>query len=269
MIHGRADLHERLQQEQFPSKMETRVLWHEGPALDDAAIASGLALGCLTQDIKAFDLSRTLKARPPIKEIFPWGELGLATGLVGCMGLVLGVHAMKLDESYVALRAENSQHVVPGFGRPGPLGERQEGDGRTRSRPSAISWRAASSGPPTRTTSRNACRRKATLTAFNGRSPLDRSGKRQGSRDLLRRSRHGPAPAGRLDPPRHRRFSGRARQGSALETRLCLDRHRHQAAAGQREQHDVNFTIICLGRGKGAARASQCGKDDKAGKESK
>ena len=34
MVHGRADLHERLQKEQFATDMGTRVVWHEGPALD-------------------------------------------------------------------------------------------------------------------------------------------------------------------------------------------------------------------------------------------
>ena len=111
MVHGRAELHEQLQQEQLPSEIGTRVLWHDGPSLEGASTAYGLALGCLAQDTKAFDLSRTLKARAPIKEIFPWGELSFAAGLIGLMGAVLGMHSMELNRSYMALKTANRQHL--------------------------------------------------------------------------------------------------------------------------------------------------------------
>jgi hypothetical protein len=111
IIHGRPELHERLQQEQLPSEIGTRVLWHAGPALDGVANAYGLALGCLQQETKAFDLSRHLKARAPIKEIFPWGELSFAAGLIGVMAVVLGNDSMKLNRSYMAMKTANSQHV--------------------------------------------------------------------------------------------------------------------------------------------------------------
>ena len=110
IIHGRPELHQQLQQEQLPSEIGTRVLWNDGPALTGESFAQGLALGCLSGEIKAFDLSRHLKARAPIKEIFPWGELGIAA-LVGVMAGILGSHAMKLDRSYLAMKATNSQHV--------------------------------------------------------------------------------------------------------------------------------------------------------------
>ena len=111
MIHGRVDLHDRLQQEQLSSELQTRVLWHDGPAWDESAVAYGLALGCQSQDIEAFDLSRSLKTRAPITEIFPWAESVFAAGLVGGMAVVLAMHAMRLDESYVVARAENGQHI--------------------------------------------------------------------------------------------------------------------------------------------------------------
>ena len=112
LIHGRADLHKQLQEEQLPTEMETRVVWHEGPEFTGESISLGLAMGCLSQDIKAFDLSKTLKAKPPVKEIFPWGELGFTAALLGCMSVVMFSHAMKLDENNVRARAENSQHSV-------------------------------------------------------------------------------------------------------------------------------------------------------------
>ena len=78
MIHGRADLHERLQKERLPTEMRTRVIWREGPALEGAAIAYGLALGCLRKTSRPSTCPASLKSRPPIKEIFPWRELAFA-----------------------------------------------------------------------------------------------------------------------------------------------------------------------------------------------
>jgi hypothetical protein len=77
--------------------------------MSSADAALGLAMGCLTPDPKAFDLSRTLKPAPPIKEIFPWGELATAGALLGGMTLIMCSHAVKLDESHVNLSAKNGQ----------------------------------------------------------------------------------------------------------------------------------------------------------------
>jgi hypothetical protein len=111
IIHGRLELHERLQQEQLPSEIGTRVIWHAEPALDGVTHAYGLALGCLMQELKAFDLSRHLKARAPIMEIFPWGELGFAAAMMGIVAAVLVSQSMKLSRTYMSLKTANSQHV--------------------------------------------------------------------------------------------------------------------------------------------------------------
>ena len=111
MVHGRADLHERLQKEQFATDMGTRVIWHDGPAWMGRPMAFGLALGCLTPNLKAFDLSRSLKSRPSIWEIFPWWDLGVCgRAWSPSWRLVLGAHSMKLDETYAVVRAQSSQH---------------------------------------------------------------------------------------------------------------------------------------------------------------
>lgn len=110
MIHGRPDLQERLRQEHFPTEIGTRVLWYEGPGLDEVAMARGLAMGCAVSDAPGFDLSRTLKARASIREIFPWGDLAFTGILVGAMGLVMGSHAVKLDESYAVEKARSSRY---------------------------------------------------------------------------------------------------------------------------------------------------------------
>ena len=103
ILYGRGDLKERLQQEEFPTNLGTRVIWHDGPALDNAAMAQGVALGCLAQGIKAFDLSRALKPRASIREIFPWGELAVEMLLIAAMGVILGVRSMMLNDAYAAV----------------------------------------------------------------------------------------------------------------------------------------------------------------------
>ena len=110
IIHGRADLHERLQQEQLPSKLSIRVVWQDGPALDGAAMAYGLATGCLNQNAKAFDLSRQMKARASIWEIFPWWDLTYASLLVAWLGVTLFAHSSKLEEDYMVVRTQSSSH---------------------------------------------------------------------------------------------------------------------------------------------------------------
>jgi Tfp pilus assembly protein PilN len=89
MVHGRADLHERLQKEGLPSEIGTRMIWHEGPALTPQSMAYGLALGCADQTQAGFDLSRLMKPRASLRDIFPWGELACEFVLVVLMGLCL------------------------------------------------------------------------------------------------------------------------------------------------------------------------------------
>jgi hypothetical protein len=110
VVHGRPDLHERLKTEQFASKIETRVLWRDGPEFDDKAIAFGLALGCLGPTAQAFDLSRTLKPLPSLWEIFPWWDLAFAGSLVALMGLALGAHSVKLNDSCAVAQAQRSRY---------------------------------------------------------------------------------------------------------------------------------------------------------------
>jgi hypothetical protein len=89
IVHGRADLHERLQKEGLPSEIGTRMMWHDGPSLSAETTALGLALGCIDQTQTGFDLSRLMKPRASLRDIFPWGELVCECVLVALMGLCL------------------------------------------------------------------------------------------------------------------------------------------------------------------------------------
>ena len=109
-IHGRPDLHERMQEEQLPTKINVRVIWQEGPALAGTAIAFGTAAGCLDRDAKTFDLSRHIKSRPSIMDIFPWWDFSYATLLVVWLALSLYTHSVKLEEEYLAVQMQSSNH---------------------------------------------------------------------------------------------------------------------------------------------------------------
>lgn len=178
IIHGRSDLHQQLQQEQLPSDIGTRVIWHEGPVCDSAAVAQGLAFGCLATEAKAFDLSRSIKSRAPIKEIFPWKEAAFAATLMVGMGLALGAQGMKLEETVVSLKAQNSQHICLSAGDPAKLEKERKAmeDKITAARAFTVSrtpWTAYTYDiskrlPP-----------KATLRSFVGKNPLAYGGKKK------------------------------------------------------------------------------------------
>jgi hypothetical protein len=274
LIHGRPDLHERLQREQFASAVETRVIWHEGPSLDNAGVASGLALGCLAQDIKAFDLSRTLKARAPIKEIFPWGELGLATGLMGCMGVVLGAHAMKLDESYVALRAQNSQHVCLASGDVTSLERDKKAlEGKIASVRSFVGKRFLWT-----TYIRDISERfpsNADLDGFGGRNPLDASGNSQTGAGSLDLRGTAPLTAEGAIPHNIDAFLGELSKDPLWKrgfTSIVTDIKLPQFGKGNRQSGKkkdelrLNFSIVCTGGPGGAASPAGGGKNEKASK---
>jgi hypothetical protein len=111
LICGREDLHGQLQREQFPSDMETRVVWYDGPSLSGRAAAFGLALACQSANVPGFDLSRDMKPQATIAEIFPWADLALTALLVAVMGGVLGAHSMNLSESCAQVQAKSSQYT--------------------------------------------------------------------------------------------------------------------------------------------------------------
>jgi hypothetical protein len=110
IVHGRPDLHGMLGEEGFVAEIGVRVACCSGPELDGPAMAFGLALGCMKPEAKALDLSRTLKPRVSIRQIFPWGEMFLQAGLIFCTGLLLAVRSMGLNDASLATRIENQGH---------------------------------------------------------------------------------------------------------------------------------------------------------------
>jgi hypothetical protein len=112
MIHGRPDLHDSLQKSGLPTELGARVIWHEGPEDNGATVARGLALGCLNQNAPGFDLSRLMKPRAALRDIFPWGELACQGAVITLMGLALFYESSQLDTAYAAARAECNRNKI-------------------------------------------------------------------------------------------------------------------------------------------------------------
>jgi hypothetical protein len=110
MIHGRTDLLRLLDVEWVESQLGATVQWLRDPPLESGQVAFGLALGCLGQEERAFDLSHSLKRSPSLWEVFPWRQVAIQVGLVLCLAFVLFDHSNTLTDSYDAIRVQNSQH---------------------------------------------------------------------------------------------------------------------------------------------------------------
>jgi hypothetical protein len=106
IVHGRPDLHDRLQKEGLPTEIGVRMMWHDDPPLGGATIALGLAIGCLNQTSPAFDLSRTMKPRPSLRDIFPWGELVCECTLMALMSLIVVRHSEKVNAAYLSIQSQ-------------------------------------------------------------------------------------------------------------------------------------------------------------------
>ena len=109
MIHGRPDLAPVLDTAAVREKLNTRVIYNSGPALEGEAIAFGLALGC-QPTVHTFDLARTLKPRPSILDIFPWTEVGVQFAILALVTLFLSFNARGVDLKYGVVTSEIKRH---------------------------------------------------------------------------------------------------------------------------------------------------------------
>jgi hypothetical protein len=263
MIHGRADLRERLQQEQFSTDMGTRVLWHEGPALDGPSTAMGLALGCLTQNVQAFDLSRSLKARASIREIFPWWDLVFATVLIAVMGLVLGAHAMKLDESYAVVQAQSTRYKHVAAADLGRLEKeknelQQKVEAVRKFLESRISWTVYTHDISVRLPE------KAELNVFQGLNQFEGIGKKMvtsGPRKSLMLQAAAPYVQSSTTPREIDMFLGALRNDAVLKRDFGSIKLTGIARGKSRNGNSPTaaFTIVCVPKGEGAAGSSPGG----------
>lgn len=113
LVHGRNDLRGHVETDEFREQVGVPLIWSGAPELDGRAMAWGLALGCLAaqQAEEAFDLSRSMKPRLPLREIFPWAEVAVQMALVICLLAFLTWRSRTLDEALVPVRVEIAQRA--------------------------------------------------------------------------------------------------------------------------------------------------------------
>jgi hypothetical protein len=104
VIHGRTDLRGLLEFEWLQEQIGCKTQWCDGPSLDHATVALGLAIGGLDSEALAFDLSRPLKPPAMLRDVFPWGEAALQGALLLCLGLFLGQRSNHMKQSYSAVQ---------------------------------------------------------------------------------------------------------------------------------------------------------------------
>jgi hypothetical protein len=110
LIHGRPDLSEVLDTESVKATFGVPTQHFPDPAYEGSSIAEGLALGALEGE-EAFDLSRELKPRPPVWQIFPVGDVALQVALLVCITLFLSSKYEAAQNAQRLLKAEAAKHA--------------------------------------------------------------------------------------------------------------------------------------------------------------
>ena len=249
-LHGRPDLHAAAKGE-LEAGLGTRVQATNGPALDDDSIAFGLALGAFDGP-DTFDLARDLKPDPPLRDIFPWGELAVQAALLVCMVLTLGSRYFSREDRLETLQAEaarqTSRDAVP---ESELLREKKDLEQKVESVRRCLSTRVlwttythdiAARLPP-----------GVTLTAFLGQAEMaEGSPKKEGGGGRTRRSLllKGSAPIGPSGstPPEIDTLLDALRADSMLRREFpsveLADIRLVQAS--EKTKASVTFTILCL-----------------------
>ncbi len=109
LFHGRPDLTEALNSAPFTESLGVRSQAFPGPGYDPQSIALGLAIGC-QQGEEAFDLSRALKPRASIWQVFPIGDVALQAALLVCVTLFLHSKHESVQQAFRMVRSESSKH---------------------------------------------------------------------------------------------------------------------------------------------------------------
>jgi hypothetical protein len=273
VVHGRSDLKESLGGEFFTQELGVRLDAHSGPELDDGQIAFGLALGCLKQEQKAFDLARTLKPRASLWEIFPLGETAFQGALMVCMGLMLWVHGENLASRCESVQTENRKHQC--LMLPQEQLEKEKKDLKQRVEAvrgflaSRILWTSYTHDIPARLPA------NALLNSMQGICELEIAGKKKESASQLKKSfvmrATAPISSNGSMPREIDDFLNSLRGNPLLKRDFPIvelaDIKRFQLFTGS--QPMANFTVVCLPKsdkvaasGEGESKGEQQ-KDDK------
>jgi hypothetical protein len=110
LIHGRIDLEHLFTDDIFAMIVGCRSQHTAEPSFDGHWIALGLAMGC-REAVETVDLSRTIKARPPVWEVIPFGQMAAQAAVLAGFSWMLGGHLNDVRGSYKLVRAECEGHA--------------------------------------------------------------------------------------------------------------------------------------------------------------
>ncbi len=110
LIHGRPDLGPLAEVAEAEALPGVKVLRHDTPGLDEAAIAAGLAEGP-GPGVAAFNLVRSLGRGLSILDIFPWGQALLQAILLVAATLFVRHHLGDARAAARAAQAEDSHYA--------------------------------------------------------------------------------------------------------------------------------------------------------------
>ena len=110
VIHGGTELRHVTGYEWLHEQLGAPTEWLEGPALSEESVAYGLALGCLREDEDAFDLSRSLKPRPSLSQLFPWSQFITQAAMLAGLGAALLAQVDGLTSAQRSLHTAAQKH---------------------------------------------------------------------------------------------------------------------------------------------------------------
>jgi hypothetical protein len=105
-FHGRPDLRDGMATADLAEDLGVRIHWSDGPGLDNASIAYGLALSASKPDDEGFDLARTSKPQARLRDLFPWREAVLHLLLLGGMALFMANEGQRVEQDCSNLQEE-------------------------------------------------------------------------------------------------------------------------------------------------------------------
>ncbi|NLF08652.1 MAG: hypothetical protein GX594_11850, partial [Pirellulaceae bacterium] len=255
VIHGRPELHERLQEEQLPTMIGVRVIWQKGPAFDCAVIAQNLAADCLKPKKNAYDLSRTLKGRASLREIFPWWDLVYCSILILIVGATMLYHSIHLEDAYATVHIERANHKQLTANNERELKKKADDmskkvDTVRKLLEDRINWsdyiRDMSERLPP----------NIALSSFNGQWSIGGSGKRGRANKSLVLSATLPVPAGEATPRELDALLESFRKDSVLKKNFGSAKLTGISQSASRDDGSgtASFTIICTPESTGGGK---------------
>jgi hypothetical protein len=108
IVHGRPDL-VALQDSPDWLKDPVRTRRHDGPSLDDANVAFGLALGLL-QEEESFNLVRKTRPKSSLGSLIPWKQLTIQVSALTAASLLLHANAETLDSQLRVVKKQQKKY---------------------------------------------------------------------------------------------------------------------------------------------------------------